>query len=529
MAVPRLKIAGNPSEKAKELQAKFVVDGKVITKVEANGIFLRFHMNHDNFRDKLIPKVLTEDSAFGRNSLGFGKIAVVEYSSPNIAKPFHVGHLRSTILGNFIQKILNASGWATVSINYLGNWGKQYGLLAIGFEKYGSEESLVNDPIRHLFEVYVKINKDKAEDESVDEKARAYFARMEEGDKQALGLWQRFMDLSILKYREIYGRVNVSFDVYSGEAEYSAKQMRGVVDKLKELNLLTLSDGAQIIDLNEHKLGAAIIEKSGTGGMLYISRDIAAAIDREKIYKFDNMYYVVGTQQEHHFKQLFKILELLGLPWADKCQHIGFGMIKSKDGSMSTRKGQVVFLEDLLNQVQESMLEVMKKNEVKYNQIEDPMTVADQVGMAAVMIEDMGSRRVKDYELDWDRMLAFEGDTGPYLQYAHARLCSIERMAPVKASPKTNLKSLTEPSAIALLDVIAAYPDVLREASISLEPCNIVTYAFRLAHAVMVALENLYVLNQPAEIAEARLAMYKAGRITLGNALATLGVIALQR
>ncbi|KAJ3219384.1 hypothetical protein HDU67_001603 [Dinochytrium kinnereticum] len=526
LAVPRLRLPGSPDKAAKELEQKFIIDTKTMAKVEASGIFLKFYVNRNYFRDNLIPRVLTHGKNFGKNSSGYGKIAVVEFSSPNIAKPFHVGHLRSTIIGNFIQKTLNANGWSTVSINYLGDWGKQYGLLAIGFLKFGSEEKLKEDPIRHLYEVYVKIN----QDDSHDDEARAYFGRMEAGDKEALALWQRFRDMSIEKYTEVYGRVNVEFEVYSGESKYSAVQMRDVVEKLEILGLLTPSDGAKIVDLNQYKLGAAIIEKRDGGGMLYISRDIAAAIDRQKEYKFDNMFYVVGVQQEDHFKKLFKILELMGVPWAERCKHISFGMIKTKDGNMSTRKGTVLFLEDILNNVQESMLEVMKKNEVKYNQIAEPLAVADLVGITAIMIQDMAARRIKDYEFDWDRMLAFEGDTGPYLQYAHARLCSIERnAAPIVASPQTDLSVLTEPPAMALLDMISLYPDVVREVGISLEPCNIVNFSFKLAHAVMVALENLYVLNQPPKISEARLAMYTAARITLGNAMSSLGVVPLER
>ncbi|KAI8854537.1 hypothetical protein BC829DRAFT_424517 [Chytridium lagenaria] len=530
LAVPRLRLPGAPDKVAADIAAKFQIDKKTMDRVEASGIFLRFFVNREYFRNNLLPRVIIHGKNFGHNSGGFGKTAVVEFSSPNIAKPFHVGHLRSTIIGNFIQKTLNANGWATVSVNYLGDWGKQYGLLAIGFLKFGNEEDLKKDPIRHLYEVYVKINMD----DSHDDEARAYFGRMEAGDEEALKLWQKFRDLSIEKYTDVYGRVNVSFDVYSGESKYSANQMRETVDKLNILGLLTPSDGAKIVDLNQYKLGAAIIEKRDGGGMLYISRDIAAAVDRQKQYQFDNMFYVVGNQQEDHFRKLFKILELMGLPWAERCKHIGFGMIKSKDGNMSTRKGTVVFLEEILNHVQESMLEVMKKNEVKYNQIAEPLAVADLVGITAVMIQDMSARRIKDYEFDWDRMLAFEGDTGPYLQYAHARLCSIERNAadlatPVVATPETDLSALTEAPAQALMDMISLYPDIIREAGISLEPCNIVNYSFKLAHAVMVALEHLYVLNQPTHIAAARLVMFKAARITIGNALLSLGIIPLER
>ncbi|KAJ1553630.1 hypothetical protein HK405_007368 [Cladochytrium tenue] len=528
VAVPRLRLPGQPAEVATDLASKFsTVRG--IDKVIAAGVFVKIFVNRDMFRDALLPAILRQDTHYGFNASGFGKVAIVEFSSPNIAKPFHVGHVRSTIMGNFIQNTLGANGWETIAINYLGDWGKQYGLLAVGFAKYGSEQKLVDDPIRHLYDVYVQINRDAEEKPEIHEDARAYFKRMEDGDEEAVALWRRFRDLSIEKYRQIYGRFFVRFDEYSGESRYSAQQMRGVVNKLEEMGLLSTMEGAQVVNMKEFNLGVAIIEKKDAGGMLYISRDIAAAIDRQKTYKFDNMYYVVGTQQEHHFKQLFKVLELMGMPWAERCEHIAFGMIKSKDGNMSTRKGTVIFLEDILNHVQEAMLEVMKKNEVKFKQIQDPMSVSDLVGLTAVMVQDMSSRRVRDYAFDWDRVLAFEGDTGPYLQYAHARLCSVERNVGLDVPAGVDLTPLTEPSAAALLDILAMYPDVVRDVALTLEPCNTVSFAFRLAHAVMVALENLYVMNQPHEIAIARLAMFKAARITLGNALRSLGIRPLER
>ena len=249
-----------------------------------------------------------------------------------------------------------------------------------------------------------------------------------QGDPVALALWQRFRDLSITKYKDIYARLNVEFDVYSGESQYSLSQMQSVLDELSALGLLKPDQGALMVDLKEHKLGTAIIGKTD-GSMLYLSRDIAANIERKKLYDFDEMFYIVGTQQEHHFKQLFLILELMGKDWASKCHHINFGMIKSKDGNMSTRKGSVVFLEEILDQVKEEMHAVMKKNEVKYAQVVDPVGVSDVVGMSAIMIQDMSARRHKDYEFDWNRMLSFEGDTGPYfLNFAYAVDISNMRM-----------------------------------------------------------------------------------------------------
>ncbi|KAJ3027058.1 UNVERIFIED_CONTAM: hypothetical protein HDU68_004594, partial [Siphonaria sp. JEL0065] len=315
IAVPRLKLPGSPAEIAKDLESKFTATTKIPT-IKAATVFLKFWVSATLLRDRLIPRVLNQDVKYGQNSSGFGKVSLVEFSSPNIAKPFHVGHLRSTIIGNFIENTLQANGWTTVTINYLGDWGKQYGLLAVGYNKYGNEENLTQDPIRHLFEVYVKINADATENPAIHDEARAYFARMEDGDQEALVLWRKFVDLSIVKYRDIYSRVNVAFDIYSGESYFRAQDqsVRNVVQKLKDLELLKLDQGAQVVDMTEHKLGVAIIEKRD-GGMMYLGRDVAAAVERQKEYKFDNMVYVVGSQQDFHFKQLFKILELMGVPW----------------------------------------------------------------------------------------------------------------------------------------------------------------------------------------------------------------------
>ncbi|KAJ1565987.1 hypothetical protein HK096_005219 [Nowakowskiella sp. JEL0078] len=543
LPVPRLGVIGNPIEIAKTITEKFVLN-KYITKVSPAGPFVNFTINRNLLRDTVIPQILTLKSKYGCNSTGFGKRAVLDFSSPNIAKPFHAGHLRSTIIGNFITNILKANGWRTVSINYLGDWGKQYGLLAIGYEKYGNDKELEKDPIRHLFEVYVKINKDigrKAETEveeieteesgnSVDDLARAYFKRMEDGDSQALQTWQKFRDLSIVKYKEIYKRVNVDFDIYSGESQYSASQMEDVVKELSDLGLLVEHNNARIVDLKEHKLGVAVIVRSD-GAMLYLSRDIAAAIERQRTFKSDSLIYIVGNAQDHHFRQLFKILDLMGRPWARNCVHVGFGMIKSKDGEMSTRKGKVIFLEQILNDTRDAMHDVMKENENKYKQIQDPIGVADIVGISSIMVQDMSARRGKDYEFDWNRMLTFEGDTGPYLQYAHARLCSMERTANLDISDISTLdfSVLVEPSANDLLEKLSLYPDVLLESAQSYEPCTLVNYVLTLSHCISAAWENLWVVNQPEHIARARMALYRAARITLGNALSLLGLKPVER
>ena len=346
--------------------------------------------------------------------------------------------------------------------------------------------------------------------------------------------WKRFRDLSIVKYAETYKRLNVKFDVYSGESQYSLDQMMNTLNELDSKGLLTELDGARVVDLKEYKLGTAVIEKKD-GSLLYLSRDVAAAQDRFDEYNFDKMIYCVGTQQDHHFRQLFKVLELMGKTWLPRCEHVAFGLIKSDDGNMSTRKGTVVFLSQILDSVQEEMHTVMQKNEHKYSQIEDPSRVADIVGMSAVVVQDMGARRVKDYSFDWNRMFSFEGDTGPYLQYAHARMCSIERqgaerfvITPERVA-QLDLSVLVEPEAIKVIDLIGSFPATILEVADTLEPCQLVNYALRLSHAVSSAYKELWVHGREDNIAEPRMAMYVAAKICLGNALQLLGLEPLQR
>lgn len=345
------------------------------------------------------------------------KRIIVEFSSPNIAKPFHAGHLRSTIIGGFLSNLYEGAGWDVVRVNYLGDWGKQYGLLALGFEKYGNEEKLTADPINHLYEIYVKINKDLGDekekmealraagdtaaadelrDNGVDESARKYFKRMVDGDGAALDQWRRFRDLSIMRYKETYARLNIHFDWYSGESQVPEEKMEAAAKVLADKGIGEDSDGAVIIDFTKHVPGKAgkslekpiIRKKDGTA--LYLTRDISELLTRHEKYDFDHMIYVVASAQDLHLKQLFKIIELMGHEEvAKKVQHVNFGLVLG----MSTRKGTVKFLDDILKDVGEHMHEVMKKNETKYAQVENPDAVADILGISSVMAQDMTGKR----------------------------------------------------------------------------------------------------------------------------------------
>ncbi|KAK9728040.1 arginyl-tRNA synthetase [Basidiobolus ranarum] len=522
LALPKLRLQENPLKLAQLFSEQFPKDDWIVN-TSFQGPFLNFSISKTKLRDLLLKEVLTKKDKFGENLSGDGKLALIEFSSPNIAKPFHAGHLRSTILGNFVRNVHNANGWKTLAMNYLGDWGKQYGLLAVGFEKYGSTIELDKDPINHLYHVYVKINADAKEDESIHDQARVYFKKMEDGDEKALELWRRFRNLSIKKYQETYARLNVVFDVYSGESQVKdgmllAKKL------LSEKGLLIDSNNAKILDLSKEKLGKLVIEKRD-GTTLYITRDIGAAMERYEQYHFDAMYYVIGSQQDLHVKQLFKTLEKLDFPWAKTLKHINFGMISG----MSTRKGTAVFLDDILDQTQELMHANMRKNEEKYSKIRNPEEIADIIGISAIIVQDMAARRLRNYDFNWNRMLSFEGDTGPYLQYAHARLCSVERNSTYDLNPHANLDLLHEPSAIELIEIIAQYPQLVHGLMNSLEPCTVVTYALKLSHAVSHALTTLWVKGADKETAEARIVLYHAARITLGNSLRLIGLKPLEQ
>jgi len=524
LPLPRLKLAGNPAAIAADVAGRLEKDA-VITGATSTGPFLNITINTGALMKETLKEALEKRQDYGRNNIGEGKRVMVEYSSPNIAKPFHAGHLRSTIIGNFIKLAYRANGFEAQGINYLGDWGKQYGLLAIGFQKYGNEESLVANPIHHLFEVYVKISADATDDPAVDEEARGYFKAMERGEAGPLALWQRFRSLSIEKYKEVYARLNVQFDIYSGESLYE-ERMKTSIAELKEKNLLEESKGAMVIDMEAFGLGKPLVLKSD-GATLYLTRDIAAAEHRFEEWNLDKSIYVVSSQQDLHLQQLFKAMHMKGHTWAaNRLVHINYGLVKG----MSTRKGQVVFLDDILDDAKEVMMGVMQQNADKYAQIDDPEMTADVLAVSAVVVQDMAARRVKDYDFKIERVTQFEGDTGPYLQYAHSRLCSVERRSDINLDAEpADLDLLVEKEAIDLALAIARFPDVVQEARITQEPCSVVNYLLGLCRLVSQTLDKLWVKGQPEPTARARLALYTAARVTVGNGLALIGLKPLER
>ncbi|KAI9271929.1 hypothetical protein BDA99DRAFT_501357 [Phascolomyces articulosus] len=529
--IPRLKSQRDPTEWSNELAHKFQPDN-LIQEASAKGPFLHFSVRPTEYIKQTLLQVHNEQSKFGCHIADTPHTVVLDYSSPNIAKPFHAGHLRSTILGNFVKRIHQAMGYPVVGINYLGDWGKQYGLLAVGFAKYGDESLLEKDPIHHLYNIYVKINSELTE--QVDREANEYFKRMEEGDPVALKQWKRFRDLSIDSYTSVYKRLGIEFERYSGESE-TEPYIQPLYNLLQSKNLIhTTDDGAWTVDLSAYDLGSPVVRRAD-GTSLYLTRDLANLILRQSPQK---SMYIVGTEQSLYMQQMFKIAELASL--ATNMHHVNFGRVQG----MSTRKGTVVFLQDILDTAQEQMLKNLKENPTKYNELltlgvqqgdqhwvgkEAVDQVADQLGTSAVIVQDLIAKRVKNYSFSYDRMTAARGYTGVYLQYTHARMCAIERKANTPITPDCDFSLLEEKEAFELALTVSQFPDIVKSSYQSMEPCVVVHYLFRLAHVMGQANSTLRIKDADPKLAEARMLLFWAARTTLANGLKLIGINPLER
>ncbi|KAI7856728.1 arginyl-tRNA synthetase [Circinella umbellata] len=516
--IPRLKSQRDSAQLSNELAHKFQPDS-LIQEASAKGPFLHFSVRQTEYIRQTLLQVHNEQSNYGCHTLDKPHTVVLDYSSPNIAKPFHAGHLRSTILGNFVKRIHQAMGYPVIGINYLGDWGKQYGLLAVGFEKYGDKVLLEKDPIHHLYNVYVKINNDITED--VDRQANEYFKRMEEGDSTALEQWKRFRDLSISSYQSIYKRLGIEFERYSGESE-TEPYIQPLYDLLQSKNLINkTADGAWTVDLSAYDLGSPVVRRAD-GTSLYLTRDLANLILRQSPKK---SMYIVGTEQSLYMQQMFKIAELASL--ATNMHHVPFGRVQG----MSTRKGTVVFLQDILDTAQEQMLKNLKENGTKYNEL---LTLAvnlvtDQLGTSAVIVQDLITKRVKNYSFSYERMTAARGYTGVYLQYTHARMCAIERKTNTQITTDCDFSLLKEKEAFELALTVSQFPDVVKSSYQSMEPYVVVQYLFRLAHTMGQANSTLRIKDVDPSLAEARMLLLWAARTTLANGLKLIGISPLER
>lgn len=504
-------IAGEIAEK---------IDTKGFEKVIAVGPYVNFFLDKNATASEVIQEVLTEGEHYGDANIGQGGNVPIDMSAPNIAKPFSIGHLRSTVIGDSIAKIYEKLGYQPIKINHLGDWGKQFGLLITAYKKYGDEATITANPIDELLKLYVKINAEAKEDPEVDEEGRQWFLKMEQGDEEALRIWKWFSDVSLIEFNRIYGKLGVSFDHFMGESFYSDK-MDAIVEDLESKNLLHESKGALIVDLEKYNLNPALIKKTD-GATLYITRDLATAAYRKKTFNFVKSLYVVGGEQTNHFKQLKAVLKEAGYDWSDDMVHVPFGMVTQGGKKFSTRKGHVVKLEMALD---EAVDRAEKQIEAKNPNLENKEEVAKQVGVGAVKFYDLKTDRNNGYDFDLDEMVSFEGETGPYVQYAHARIQSILRKANRKVDINNISLAVSDAEAWEIVKALKEFPNVVKRAADNYEPSVIAKYAISLAQAFNKYYAHVRILEDDAQL-DGRLALISATSIVLKEALRLLGVAA---
>lgn len=512
-----------PNMIAAELSEKIEAKG-VISNVTPLGGYINFFVNKSQLAETVIKDVLTKKEKYGHSDLGKDKTIVIDFSSPNIAKPFHIGHIRTTVIGNALYKIYDSQGYNTVRINHLGDYGTQFGKLIVAFKLWGNKEAVEANPIPELLKLYIQFHDEAEKHPEMEDEARAWFTKLENGDKEAKELWQWFRDESLKEFARVYDLLDIEFDSYNGESFYSDKMDR-VIDIIKDKGLLQESQGTNIVDLEEYNMPPALITKND-GSTLYMTRDLAAALYRKENYDFEKCIYVVGSQQSLHFQQLFKVLELVGFEWAKDMVHVPFGMVALEEGTMSTRKGRVVFLEDVLKQAIEKTKETMLAKNPNALNIDE---IAKQVGVGAVVFQELSNSRIKDYTFSWSRTLSFEGETGPYVQYTHARCCAVLRKAEEEVTTDINYELLNDVDSAEVLKVIASFNKTILNAMRKNEPHIITRFVLDLAQAFNKFYHDNSILVEDAELRKARLALVCATRQALENGLKLLGMQAPER
>lgn len=506
-----------PNMIAKDIADVINKDG--FEKVESLGPYINFFMDKVKFSESIVNEILSEKDSYGSSKIGDGKRYLVEYSSPNIAKPFHVGHLFTTAIGNALYKMLKFEGYDTVRINHLGDWGTQFGKLISAYKRWGNEEAIEKSPITELLRIYVKFHDEAEKNPSLEDEGRMYFKKLEEGDNEAVELWKRFKDLSLKEFNNIYSILGVDFDSWAGESFYNDK-MDIVVKELEEKNVLTDSNGAKVVMLDEYNMSPCIVVKSD-GASIYATRDLAAAMYRKKHYNFDKCIYVVGKDQILHFKQVFKTLELAGHTWAKDCVHIPFGLVKFADRKLSTRKGNVVLLEELLKEAVAKTLETIN---VKNPELKEKEMVAKKIGIGAVLFTYLKNSREKDIVFDWDEMLSFEGETGPYVQYSYARAKSILRKAE-GINGDADFSKLTSKEEFELTKVLEGFNKAILLAIDRLEPSVVTRYTIEVAKAFNKFYNAHSVLNlEDTGLKVARLKLIEATAQVIKNSLNLIGI-----
>lgn len=498
------------------------IDQSAFEKVVATGPYVNFFLDKSKISDQVIKSVIEAGADYGQQDEGKDQNITIDLSSPNIAKPFSVGHLRSTVIGDALSNIFRKMGYNTIKINHLGDWGKQFGLLMVAYKKWGSKEAVEANPIDELLKLYVRINAEIENDPELDEEGRLWFKKLEDGDPEATELWQWFRDESLVEFNRIYKLLGVEFDSLNGEAFYNDK-MDEAVQILEDKGLLKESKGASIVELDDVNLPPAMIKKSD-GATLYITRDIATAIYRARTYNFVKNIYAVGQEQSNHFRQLKAVLKKMGFDWSDDMVHVDFGLVTKNRQKLSTRKGNIILLEPTL---QEAISRAKAQIEEKNPELENKEEVAHAVGVGAVKFYDLKTDRRNGYDFDLEAMVSFEGETGPYVQYAYARIQSILRKA--NFTPSTDATySLSDPESWEIIKLLQDFSRVVKRAAENYDPSLIAKYAINLAQAFNKYYAHTRILDESPE-RESRLALSYSTAVVLKEALRLLGVDAPEK
>lgn len=502
--------------------------GDGITRCINLGGYVNFFVAKDALAKKVINQVFAERENYGKSDMGKDKSVVIDYSSPNIAKPFHIGHIRTTVIGNALYKIYASQGYKVERINHLGDYGTQFGKLIVAYKLWGDKAAVEAEPIKELLKLYVRFHDEAESKPEMEDEARAWFTKLEHNDPEAKELWQWFRDESLKEFQRVYDLLEIDFDSYAGESFYSDK-MPAVLEELREKNLLVESQGTMIVDLEDVNLPPALIQKND-GSTLYITRDLAAVFYRKKTYNFDKAIYVVGSQQELHFKQLFNVIRKMGYDWYKDMDHVQFGMVALEEGTMSTRKGRVVFLEDVLRQAIEKTKEIIVEKNPGAGDIDK---IAKEVGVGAVVFQELSNSRIKDYTFSWSRTLSFEGETGPYVQYTHARCCALKRKAKLEISEEMasgiNFDLLSDEDSSDVLKVIETFNKSIQASMRKNEPHIVTRFVLDLAQAFNKFYHNNPIIVDDKDLMLARLALVEATRQTIENALDLLGMKAPEK
>ena len=498
------------------------IDTTHFDKVVATGPYVNFFLNKAEISGQVIKEVVKEGADYGQQNEGKGENVTIDLSSPNIAKPFSVGHLRSTVIGDALSNIFRKMGYNTIKINHLGDWGKQFGLLMVAYKKWGSKEAVEANPIDELLQLYVRINAEIENDPALDDEGRLWFKKLEDGDPEATELWQWFRDESLVEFNRIYELLGVEFDSLNGEAFYNDKMDEGI-KILEEKGLLEESKGASIVNLDDVNLPPAMIKKSD-GATLYITRDIATAMYRARTYNFVKSIYVVGQEQSNHFRQLKAVLKKMGFDWSDDMTHVDFGLVTKNRQKLSTRKGNIILLEPTL---QEAISRAKSQIEDKNPELENKEAVAHAVGVGAVKFYDLKTDRRNGYDFDLEAMVSFEGETGPYIQYAYARIQSILRKADFTPDANADYR-LNDAESWEIIKLLQDFSRVVKRAADNYEPSLIAKYAISLAQAFNKYYAHTRILDESPE-RDSRLALSYSTAVVLKEALRLLGVEAPEK